>query len=76
MAEGKTRTRRSRSEVINEKISTLTAQKEKYTQKIADIDEELKKLQEELNNSRTEEVMSAIASSPYSIDQVLEMLKK
>ena len=48
MAEGK-RTRRSRSEVLQSKLEKLKEDQVKYTQKLQVIDDQIKQLEEELN---------------------------
>lgn len=69
------RTRRSRSEVLQEKLDKAKADKEKYTQKIAELDETIKNLEEELNAQRIDEVMTVINEQGLSIDAAIEKLK-
>lgn len=73
--EKKTRTRRSRTDVLQSKLDKAIADKEKCTQKIATLDEEIKNLQEELNAQRVDEVMEAVSNSGLSIDQVLNLIQ-
>lgn len=69
------RTRRSRTDVLQSKLDKAVADKEKYTQKIAALDEEIKNLQDQLNAQRQDEVMEAVSNSGLSIDQVLDLIQ-
>lgn len=68
------RTRRSRSEVLQEKLDKAKADREKYTQKIAELDKTISTLEEELTSSRSEEIMAEIAAQGLSIDEALAKL--
>lgn len=74
MAEGK-RTRRSRSEVLQSKLEKLKEDQVKYTQKLQLIDDQIKQLEEELNEQRVDEVMAEITAQGLTIDQALEKLR-
>ena len=74
MAEGK-RTRRSRSEVLQSKLEKLKEDQVKYTQKLQVIDDQIKQLEEELNEQRVDEVMAEITAQVLTIDQALEKLR-
>ena len=74
MAEGK-RTRRSRSEVLQSKLEKLKEDQVKYTQKLQVIDDQIKQLEEELNEQRVDEVMAEITAQGLTIDQALEKLR-
>lgn len=69
------RTRRTRSEVISDKIAKLTADKEKYTAKIEEITAQIEELTNELNAQRVDEVMATISEQGLTIDQAIEKLK-
>ena len=69
------RTRRSRSEVLQDKLAKLNADKEKYTQKLDSITKQIEELQEELNAQRIDEVLSVIQEQGLSIDQAIEKLR-
>ena len=69
------RTRRSRSEVLQDKLTKLNADKEKYTQKLDSITKQIEELQEELNAQRIDEVLSVIQEQGLSIDQAIEKLR-
>lgn len=74
MAEGK-RTRRSRSEVLQGKLEKLKEDQVKYTQKLQVIDDQIKQIEEELNEQRVDEVMAEITAQGLTIDQALEKLR-
>ena len=74
MAEGK-RTRRSRSEVWQSKLEKLKEDQVKYTQKLQVIDDQIKQIEEELNEQRVDEVMAEITAQGLTIDQALEKLR-
>ena len=74
MVEGK-RTRRSRSEVLQSKLEKLKEDQVKYTQKLQVIDDQIKQLEEELNEQRVDEVMAEITAQGLTIDQALEKLR-
>ena len=69
------RTRRSRSEVLQDKLAKLNADKEKYTQKLDSITKQIEELQEELKAQRIDEVLSVIQEQGLSIDQAIEKLR-
>lgn len=69
------RTRRTRSEVIADKITKLQSDKEKYEAKIEEITSQIEQLQEELNAQRVDEVMTVINEEGLSIDQAIEKLR-
>jgi predicted nucleic acid-binding Zn-ribbon protein len=69
------RTRRSRSEVLQDKLAKLNADKEKYAQKVDSINKQIEELQEELNAQRIDEVLSVIQEQGLSIDQAIEKLR-
>jgi predicted nucleic acid-binding Zn-ribbon protein len=69
------RTRRSRSEVLQDKLAKLNTDKEKYTQKLDSITKQIEELQEELNAQRIDEVLSVIQEQGLSIDQAIERLR-
>ena len=69
------RTRRTRTEVITEKLAKAKEDKEKYPAKIAELNDTIKKLEEELNSQRQDEVMAAIADSGVSIDDAIEAIR-
>jgi prefoldin subunit 5 len=69
------RTRRSRSEVLQDKLAKLNADKEKYAQKLDSITKQIEELQEELNAQRIDEVLSVIQEQGLSIDQAIEKLR-
>lgn len=69
------RTRRSRSEVLQDKLAKLNADKEKYAQKVDSINKQIEELQEELNAQRIDEVLSVIQEQGLSIDQAIERLR-
>ena len=69
------RTRRSRSEVLQDKLAKLNADKEKYAQKVDSINKQIEELQEELNAQRIDEVLSVIQKQRLSIDQAIEKLR-
>ena len=69
------RTRRSRSEVLKDKLAKLNADKEKYAQKLDSITKQIEELQEELNAQRIDEVLSVIQEQGLSIDQAIEKLR-
>lgn len=73
MATGK-RNRRSKAEVINEKLAKAKADKARYQEKIAKIDGTIKKLEASLNSQRQDEVMAAIAQSGISIDDAIKAI--
>lgn len=74
MVEGK-RTRRSRSEVLQSKLEKLKEDQVKYTQKLQVIDDQIKQIEEELNEQRVDEVMAEITAQGLTIDQALEKLR-
>ena len=74
MAEGK-RTRRSRSEVLQSKLEKLKEDQVKYTQKLQVIDDQIKQIEEELNEQRVDEVMAEFTAQGLTIDQALEKLR-
>ena len=61
---------------MQDKIDKLTAQKTTYTEKIKKIDEEVKALEEQLNNSRIDEITAKMTSTGLSVDEVLEAIEK
>ena len=69
------RTRRSRSEVLQDKLAKLNADTEKYTQKLDSITKQIEELQEELNAQRIDEVLSVIQEQGLLIDQEIERLR-
>lgn len=69
------RTRRSRTEVLQEKLDKAKADKQKYEEKIAELDETIKNIEEELNAQRVDEVMSIISEQGLSIDEAIEKLR-
>lgn len=69
------RTRRSRSEVLQDKLAKLNADKEKYAQKLDSITKQIEELQEELNAQRIDEVLNVIQEQGLSIDQAIERLR-
>lgn len=69
------RTRRSCSEVLQDKLAKLNADKEKYAQKLDSITKQIEELQEELNAQRIDEVLSVIQEQGLSIDQAIEKLR-
>lgn len=73
MTEGK-RTRRTRNEILQDKISKLEEQRKTLAGKISDIDKEVKKLEEELNNSRIDELAAKLQSTGLSVDEALAAL--
>lgn len=74
MAEGK-RTRRSKTEVLSEKLEKAKASRDKAAAKVAALDEEIKKLEEELNAQRIDEVVSVINEQGLSIEDAIAKLK-
>ena len=74
MAEGK-RTRRSRSEVLQSKLEKLKEDQVKYTQNLQVIDDQIKQIEDELNEQRVDEVMAEITAQGLTIDQALEKLR-
>lgn len=74
MAEGK-RTRRSRSEVWQSKLEKLKEDQVKYTQKLQVIDDQIKQIEDELNEQRVDEAMAEITAQGLTIDQALEKLR-
>lgn len=69
------RTRRTRSEIITDKIAKLTADKEKYENKAKEIASQIEQLREELNAQRVDEVMAVISEQNLSIDQAIVKLR-
>ena len=69
------RTRRSRSEVLSAKLEKAKSDKIKYENKISDLDEEITKLEDELNSERIDEVISVINEQGLSIDDAIAKLK-
>lgn len=69
------RTRRTRSEIITDKIAKLTADKEKYENKAKEISSQIEQLREELNAQRVDEVMAVISEQKLSIDQAIVKLR-
>ena len=69
------RTRRTRSEIITDKIAKLTADKEKYESKAKEISSQIEQLREELNAQRVDEVMAVISEQKLSIDQSIVNLR-
>lgn len=69
------RTRRSRSEVLSAKLEKAKSDKIKYENKISALDEEISKLEDELNSERIDEVISVINEQGLSIDDAIAKLK-
>ena len=69
------RTRRTRSEIITDKIAKLTSDKEKYENKAKEISSQIEQLREELNAQRVDEVMAVISEQKLSIDQAIVKLR-
>ena len=69
------RTRRTRSEIITDKIAKLTTDKEKYENKAKEISSQIEQLREELNAQRVDEVMAVISEQKLSIDQAIVKLR-
>ena len=69
------RTRRSKTEILQERLDKALSDKEKYTEKIAEIDETIQSLEEELNAQRIDEVMTVINEQGLSIDAAIEKLR-
>lgn len=69
------RTRRSKTEILQERLNKALSDKEKYTEKIAEIDETIQSLEEELNAQRIDEVMTVINEQGLSIDAAIEKLR-
>lgn len=69
------RTRRSKTEVLNAKLAKAKADKQRYAEKVAALDEEIKKLEEELNAQRIDEVVSVINEQGLSIEDAIAKLK-
>ena len=67
--------RRSRSEVLQDKLAKLNADKEKCSQKLDSITKQIEELQEELNAQRIDEVLSVIQEQGLLIDQEIERLR-
>lgn len=69
------RTRRSKTEVLNAKLAKAKVDKQRYAEKVAALDEEIKKLEEELNAQRIDEVVSVINEQGLSIEDAIAKLK-
>ncbi len=69
------RTRRSKAEVLATKLEKAKNDKQKYEEKIAALDEEIKNLEEELNAQRVDEVISVINEQGLSIEDAIAKLK-
>lgn len=69
------RTRRSKAEVLAAKLEKTKSDKQKYEEKVAALDEEIKKLEEELNAQRVDEVISVINEQGLSIEDAIAKLK-
>lgn len=69
------RTRRSRAEVLSAKLEKAKADKQRYEEKAAALDEEIKRLEEELNSQRIDEVVSVINEQGLSIEDAIAKLK-
>lgn len=69
------RTRRSKAEVLAAKLEKAKNDKQKYEEKIAALDEEIKNLEEELNAQRVDEVISVINEQGLSIEDAIAKLK-
>jgi len=69
------RTRRSKAEVLAAKLEKAKSDKQKYEEKVAALDEEIKKLEEELNAQRIDEVVSVINEQGLSIEDAIAKLK-
>jgi len=69
------RTRRSRSEMLSNKLTKLNEDNEKYAKKLDSITKQIEELQEELNAQRIDEVLSVIQEQGLSIDQAIEKLR-
>lgn len=69
------RTRRSKAEVLAAKLEKAKNDKQKYEEKIAALDEEIKQLEEELNAQRIDEVVSVINEQGLSIEDAIAKLK-
>ena len=74
MAEEK-RTRRSKTEVLSEKLEKAKVSREKAAAKVSALDDEIKKLEEELNAQRIDEVVSVINEQGLSIEDAIAKLK-
>lgn len=69
------RTRRSKAEVLAAKLEKSKSDKQKYEERVAALDEEIKKLEEELNAQRIDEVVSVINEQGLSIEDAIAKLK-
>ena len=69
------RTRRSKAEVLAARLEKAKSDKQKYEEKVAALDEEIKKLEEELNAQRIDEVVSVINEQGLSIEDAIAKLK-
>lgn len=69
------RTRRSKAEILAAKLEKAKSDKQKYEEKVAALDEEIKKLEEELNAQRIDEVVSVINEQGLSIEDAIAKLK-
>lgn len=69
------RTRRSKAEILAAKLEKAKSDKQKYEEKVAALDEEIKKLEEELNAQRIDEVVSVIKEQGLSIEDAIAKLK-
>ena len=69
------RTRRSKAEGVAAKLEKAKREKQKYEEKVAALDEEIKKLEEELNAQRIDEVVSVINEQGLSIEDAIAKLK-
>lgn len=69
------RTRRTRSEVLTAKLEKAKSDREKAAARVAELDETIKSLEEELNAQRIDEVMATITEQGLSIDEAIQKLK-
>ena len=60
---------------MQSKLEKLKEDQVKYTQKLQVIDDQIKQLEEELNEQRVDEVMAEITAQGLTIDQALEKLR-
>ena len=61
--------------VLQSKLEKLKEDQVKYTQKLQVIDDQIKQIEEELNEQRVDEVMAEITAQGLTIDQALEKLR-
>ena len=72
---GEKRIRRSKTEVLNAKLAKAKADKQRYEEKVSALDEEIKRLEDELNAQRIDEVVSVINEQGLSIEDAIAKLK-